>query len=57
MGGYSELGNMTTIQTGSIILPHVKVGDNCTVGAGSVVIRKVKEGNTVFGNPAKRLDI
>ena len=57
MGGYSELGNMTTIQTGSIILPHVKVGDNCVVGAGSVVIRKVKNGNTVFGNPAKRLDI
>lgn len=57
MGGFSELGETTTIQTGSIILPHVKVGNNCTVGAGAVVIRKVKDGITVFGNPAIKLDI
>ena len=55
MGGYSVLGDTTTIQTNSIILPHVKVGNDCTVGAGAVVIKKVKDGITVYGNPAKVL--
>ncbi len=55
MGGYSVLGDVTTIQTNSIILPHVKVGNGCMVGAGAVVIRKVKDGVTVYGNPAKVL--
>lgn len=52
MGGYSVLGDTTTIQTNSIVLPYVKVGNDCTVGAGAVVIKKVKDGNTVYGNPA-----
>lgn len=55
MGGYSVLGDVTTIQTNSIILPHVIVGKDCVVGAGAVVIRKVKDGDTVYGNPAKVL--
>jgi len=55
MGGGSVLGNTTTIQTNSIILPHVVVGNDCMVGAGAVVIKKVKDGDTVYGNPAKVL--
>ena len=56
MGGGSELGDTTVIQISSIILPHIKVGNDCTVGSGSVVIRNVKSGITVFGNPAKKID-
>ncbi len=56
MGGGSVLGDTTVIQISSIILPHVKVGNDCTVGSGSVVIRNVKSGLTVFGNPAKKID-
>jgi len=52
MGGGSFLGEASTMQTNSILLPHVKVGEGCIVGAGAVVIRKVKDGITVFGNPA-----
>lgn len=55
MGGGTVLGAMTTIQTNSIILPHVRVGEGCMVGAGAVVIKKVKDGDTVYGNPAKVL--
>ena len=55
MGGGSVLGNTTTIQTNSIILPHIVVGNDCMVGAGAVVIKKVKDGDTVYGNPAKVL--
>lgn len=55
MSGNSVLGEVTTIQTNSIILPHVKVGNDCMVGAGAVVIKEVKDGVTVYGNPAKIL--
>ncbi len=54
-GGYSRVGDLTTIHPGSGILPHVTVGNGCVVGAGSVVIKKVKDGETIYGNPAKVL--
>ncbi len=57
MGGGSSVGEEAIVFPGSIILPHVSVGNKCTVGAGSVVVRKVKDANTVFGNPAKIIDL
>lgn len=56
MGGGSSVGEETLVFPGSIILPHVSVGNKCIVGAGSVVVRKVKDMNTVFGNPARVMD-
>lgn len=55
MGGGACIDDGTKVQTAAIVLPHVRVGQNCTVGAGAVVIKKVKDGITVFGNPAKVL--
>ena len=55
MGGNSHICSLTVLHPGSMILPHIKVGENCIVGAGSVVIRNVKPGTTVYGNPAKIL--
>lgn len=55
MGGYSELGKAATLQTGSIVLPHIHIGNDATVGAGSVAIRKVQNNTTVFGVPAKKV--
>ena len=55
MGGFSQIGSLTTLQPHSIILSHAKVGNGCMVGAGSVVLKKVKDGDTVYGNPAKVL--
>lgn len=54
MGGHSLLGELSTIQTGGIILPKIRVGNSCMIGAGAVVIKKVKDGETVYGNPARR---
>lgn len=55
--GRNRIGQNSSIFTASIIYPDVKVGTGCTVGAGSVVSRKVKDGDTVLGNPAKKLEL
>ena len=55
--GRNKVGSQSSLFTGSIIYPDVKIGEGCTVGAGSVVSRKVKDGETVLGNPAKKLEL
>lgn len=55
LGGYAQIGEETTIQTKGIVLPHIIIGSKCMVGAGAVVIKKVDDGQTVYGNPAKKL--
>lgn len=55
--GRNKVGEQSALFTGSLVYPDVKVGVGCTVGAGSVVNRKVKDGETVLGNPAKKLEL
>lgn len=55
-GGYSSVGEGSSIHVRSTILSHKKVGANASVGAGSVVIRNVKDSQSVFGNPAKKIE-
>lgn len=55
--GRNNVGTNSSVFTGSIIYPDVKVGEGCTVGAGSVVNRRVKDGYTVLGNPAKIIEL
>lgn len=57
INGHVQIGEMVYIGCGVCIAPSKKVGDGATVGIGSVVISNVKPGTTVFGNPAKKLDI
>lgn len=37
----------------SLILPGIRIGNNCIVGAGSVVTKDVPDHSVVAGNPAK----
>jgi acetyltransferase-like isoleucine patch superfamily enzyme len=39
----------------AIIMPGVRVGDQCIIGAGSVVTKDVPSGSIVAGNPARIL--
>lgn len=57
LGGYSDLDESVTLHPGTRILPHKKVGTNAIVGAGSIVLRNVKPNTTVFGVPAKKIEI
>ncbi|HMQ00252.1 MAG TPA: DapH/DapD/GlmU-related protein [Cyclobacteriaceae bacterium] len=44
------------IGSGVVIVAGLTIGKGARVGAGSVVISSVKAGETVFGNPAQKLN-
>ena len=44
-----------SIGAGAVLLPGVRVGAGATVGAGAVVTTDVAAGDTVVGNPARKL--
>lgn len=45
------IGKNVWIGGGTIILPGVKIGDNCVIGAGSVVTKSIPDNMIAFGNP------
>ena len=48
------IGDNVWIGTNVVILPSVKIGNNCTIGAGSIVTKSFPEDNLIIaGNPAK----
>ena len=47
------IGKRCFIGGRSIILPGVRIGDQCIIGAGSVVTRDVPSNSVAAGNPAK----
>lgn len=55
VAGYTRIGDDTTIGIGANVKNGTDIGSNVTIDMGSVVIRNVPEGETVFGNPARRI--
>ena len=53
VGGSVVIGNRTCINTGSIILPGVTIGDGAVVAAGAVVNKNVEPFAIVGGVPAR----
>lgn len=51
--GGSQVGTGSLIAAGAVVLPKVKIGENCTIGAGAVVTKDVPPSSVVFGNPAR----
>lgn len=51
--GPITIGDYVYIGTQSIILPNVRIGNNCIVAAGSVVTKDVPDGSVVAGVPAR----
>jgi len=52
ISGRCKIGDLTFIGTGAIILPGVKIGNNCIIAAGSVVTKDVPDYSLVAGVPA-----
>lgn len=51
----ATVGNRTLIGMGSVLLNHVKVGDNCIVGAHALLTEgsEIPDNSLVFGSPGK----
>jgi acetyltransferase-like isoleucine patch superfamily enzyme len=50
-----DIGDNVWIGRAAIVLPGVRIGNDCVVAAGSVVTRSVPPAHLVGGNPAERL--
>lgn len=50
-GGY--IGNYSQVGVHAILLPGIKVGENCLIGADAVLNRNVPDYSLAIGNPAK----
>lgn len=55
IGANATIESGAFIGTGAIVVPSITIHKNASVGAGSVVVEPVSSGNTVFGNPAKKV--
>lgn len=51
--GKIEIGSNVFIGTRAIIMPNVKIEDNCIVGAGSIVTKDIPMNSIVAGSPAR----
>lgn len=47
------VGNNVWIGGNTIVLPGVKIGDNCVIGAGSVVTKDIPANSLAVGNPCR----
>lgn len=52
-----KIGNDVCIHTGAVINHNIKIADGACVGAGSFVIRNIRSAITVYGNPAKKIEL
>lgn len=53
LAGCVTIESYSTIGTGAVILPRIRVGQGSMVGAGAVVIEDVPSYTVVVGNPAR----
>lgn len=53
LAGCVQVERYSTISTGAIILPRIRIGEGAIVGAGAVVTKNVPSYTVVVGNPAK----
>lgn len=57
INGHVSIGQDVYVSCGVSIAPSKKIGDGAKIGIGSIVISNVKPGVTVFGNPAKIVEL
>lgn len=50
------VGNNVHIGWDAIIMPGVKIGNNCIIAAGAIVTKDVLDNSVVAGIPAKRIE-
>lgn len=48
-----DVGNNVWFGGNVVVLPGVKIGDNCVIGAGSIVTKDIPSNSIAVGNPCK----
>lgn len=48
-----EVGNNVWFGGNVIVMPGVKIGNDCVLGAGSVVTKDIPKGSLAYGNPCR----
>lgn len=48
-----QIGNNVWIGGNVVVLPGVKIGDNCVIGAGSIVNKDIPSNTVAVGNPCR----
>lgn len=51
--GEIKIGNNVNIGWNTVIMPGVKIGDNCIIGLGSIVTRDIPANSVAVGSPAR----
>lgn len=57
IGAGTKIEDEVFIGAGAVIVPGIRIGKNARIGAGSVVVENVDDNVTVFGNPAKPVNV
>lgn len=57
VGGGVRIGAGAVVYPGARIVPRRTIGDGAVVGVGAVVLLNVGAGETVFGNPARPVEV
>jgi sugar O-acyltransferase (sialic acid O-acetyltransferase NeuD family) len=55
IGSAVEIADEVFIGSGVTVVSGIKLGKRARIGAGSVVVEDVAKGQTMFGNPAKKM--
>ncbi len=55
IGGNTKIGERSTLGLGVSVRDNLKIGHDCSIGMGAVVVKDVQTGDSMFGNPAKKM--
>lgn len=54
--GTIEIGNNVNVGWNTIIMPNVRIGDNCVIGAGAIVTKNIPDNSVAAGIPARVIE-
>lgn len=54
--GTIEIGNNVNVGWNTIIMPNVRIGDNCVIGAGAIVTKSIPDNSVAAGTPARVIE-